>query len=39
MDVYTFWDVLDDPICIQVVAKFPSVALYKSTPKITLQAS
>ena len=30
MDMYTFWDALDEPICIQVLAKFRSVAWYKS---------
>ena len=30
MGVYTFWDALDDPVCIQVLAKFRSVAWYKS---------
>ena len=30
MDMYTFWDALDDPICIQDLAKFRSVAQYRS---------
>ena len=30
MDICTFWDALDDPICIQDLAKFRSVAQYRS---------